>query len=63
MHFRKIKKYPHYLILPIYKNKNNLKFIKNKKKIVSNFWPYIPPQSCIAIKREEFEKIINKDKF
>jgi glycosyltransferase involved in cell wall biosynthesis len=46
--------------LPIYKYKNKLQIIKNKKKIISNYWPYIPPQSCIAMKRGEFKKMFNK---
>jgi len=49
--------------LPIYKYRNKLKFIKNKKKIISNFWPFIPPQSCIVMKREEFKKVIKKINF
>ena len=38
----------------------NIKIIKNKKKFISNCWPYIPPQSCIALRTEEFKKIFNK---
>ena len=49
--------------LPIYKYKNKLKIIKKKKKIISNIWPYIPPQSCIAIKRKDFKKILHKINF
>ena len=49
--------------LPIIKRENNLKYIKNKKKVISNFWPYIPPQSCIAIRRKDFKKIINQINF
>ena len=49
--------------LPIYKfdKKYNLK--KNKKKLIKNFWPYIPPQSCISIRREVFLKILDKINF
>jgi glycosyltransferase involved in cell wall biosynthesis len=49
--------------LPIFKYRNKLKFIKNKKKIISNYWPYIPPQSCIAMKREHFIKIFKMINF
>ena len=49
--------------LPIYKYKKELKFIKNKKKIISNYWPYIPPQSCITIKRDDFIKMFKKINF
>jgi len=49
--------------LPIYKYKNELKFIKNKKKIISNYWPYIPPQSCITIKRDDFIIMFKKINF
>ena len=51
------------MILPIYKYKKELKFIKNKKKIISNYWPYIPPQSCIAMKRDDFIKMFKKINF
>ena len=61
--FSKNKKITSLFDLPIYKYKEKLKFIKNKKKFVSNYWPYIPPQSCIVIKREEFKKIFNKINF
>jgi glycosyltransferase involved in cell wall biosynthesis len=44
--------------LPILKYGQNLIFKKNKKKIIKNFWPYIPPQSCISIRRKNFIKII-----
>ena len=45
--------------LPIHMLENKKKIIKNKKKIISSFWPYIPPQSCIAIKRSDFKEMIN----
>lgn len=45
--------------LPIYKYTNKLRFKRNKKKIIPNYWPYIPPQSCISIKRTYFIKIFN----
>ena len=49
--------------LPIYKYKNELKFIKNKNFFFSNYWPYIPPQSCIVIKRDDFIKMFRKINF
>ena len=49
--------------LPIYKNKKKYTFKKNKKKFIKNFWPYIPPQSCISVRREVFLKILNKIDF
>ncbi len=58
--FLKNKKISSLFDLPIYKYKKKLKFIKNKKRFISNYWPYIPPQSCIAMRREEFKKIFNK---
>ena len=61
--FLKNKKISSLFDLPIYKYRNKLKFIKNKKKIISNFWPFIPPQSCIVMKREKFKEIIKKINF
>ena len=61
--FLKNKKISSLFDLPIYKYKNKLKPIKNKKKIISNFWPFIPPQSCIVMKREKFREIIKKINF
>ena len=61
--FSKNKKISSLFDLPIYKYSNKLKFIKNKKKIISNFWPFIPPQSCIVMKREKFKEIIKKINF
>ena len=49
--------------LPVYKYKNKSKLIKNKKKFFTNYWPYIPPQSCIVIKRDEFIKMFKKINF
>ena len=49
--------------LPIIKYENKLKFVKKKKKLLPNIWPYIPPQSCIAIRRDHFKKIMNKINF
>ena len=61
--FLKNKKISSLFDLPIYKYRNKLKYIKNKKKIISNFWPFIPPQSCIVMKREKFKEIIKKINF
>ena len=61
--FLKNKKLSSLFDLPIYKYKNSLKSVKNKKKIISNFWPFIPPQSCIVMKREKFKEIIKKINF
>ena len=49
--------------LPIYKYKNQLKLIKNKKIFFTNYWSYIPPQSCIVMKRDEFIKMFKKINF
>jgi glycosyltransferase involved in cell wall biosynthesis len=49
--------------LPIHMHESKKKIIKNKKKIISSFWPYIPPQSCIAIKRSDFKEMINRINF
>ncbi len=49
--------------LPIYVKKNKFINIKNKKKIFKTFWPYIPPQSCIALRRKTFKDLINKISF
>ncbi len=49
--------------LPIYKFGKNYLIKKNKKKLVKNLWPYIPPQSCISIRRNSFSKILKKVNF
>ena len=49
--------------LPIIKYEKKMKFAKNKKKLLDNYWPYIPPQSCISIRRKYFKKIMNKVNF
>ena len=61
--FSKNKKISSLFDLPIYKYKKKLKLIKNKKRFISNYWPYIPPQSCIVMKREEFKETFNKTNF
>ena len=49
--------------LPIIKYEKKMKFAKNKKKLLDNYWPYIPPQSCISIRRKHFKKMMNKVNF
>tara|TARA_Y100000590_G_scaffold328244_1_gene372746 strand:- start:2160 stop:2945 length:786 start_codon:yes stop_codon:yes gene_type:complete len=44
--------------LPILKLNKKLIFKKNRKKFIKNIWPYIPPQSCISIRRDFFLKIL-----
>ena len=48
--------------LPIYKYKNKKILKKINKKFLNNFWPYIPPQSCISMRREYFKPIIRSIK-
>ena len=48
--------------LPIVLNNKIKKKIYNKKKIIKNFWPYVPNQSCISIRSKNFNEIINKIK-
>lgn len=43
--------------LPIINFKNKFKKKKIKKKIISTFWPYIPPTSCISIRKNFFYEI------
>ena len=48
--------------LPVIKYINKKILVKNKKKLYNSYWPYFPPTSCIAIKRNNFEyifKLIN----
>jgi len=49
--------------LPIIKKNSNYQLVKNKKKIINNFWPYFPPQSCISIKRSHVTSILSKINF
>ena len=49
--------------LPIISNGKKNIYQKNKRKILDNYWPYIAPQSCISIRRNEFKKVINKVNF
>ncbi len=49
--------------LPIVKYEKKLQYKNIQKKMIKNYWPYIPPQSCISIRKREFKKIINKINF
>lgn len=49
--------------LPIIKYEKKIKFEKNKKKLLDNYWPYIPPQSCISVRRKHFKNMMNKINF
>ncbi len=49
--------------LPILKFKNNIKYTNKKQKIFKNYWPYFPPTSCIAIKRNELINNFNSINF
>ena len=49
--------------LPIYVKKNKFININNKKKMFKTFWPYIPPQSCIALRRKTFKDLMHKISF
>jgi len=42
---------------PIKKYINKEIFFKNKKKLFNNYWPYYPPTSCIALRKNDFEHI------
>ena len=46
--FNKNKNYSLIFDLPILKYENKLNFLKKRKKILKNFWPYFPPTSCIS---------------
>ena len=49
--------------LPILKYDGKNVYINNKTKLIKNFWPYIPPQSCISIRRKYLNKIFNNIKY
>ena len=44
---------------PILKFQNKLIKVKKQKKFFTNYWPYLPPTSCISFERKEFNKILN----
>ena len=48
--------------LPVILKDKKKMLVKNKPRILTNYWPYIPPQSCISFRRKYFEEIINKIK-
>ena len=49
--------------LPILVKQNKFYKVKNKEKFFKTYWPYIPPQSCISLRREIFNEIIKKISF
>lgn len=49
--------------LPIVKFENKKILVKNKKNFLHNYWPYIPPQSCISVKRKVVKNIFSNIKF
>lgn len=59
-YFHKNKKRKIVFDLPIIIERNKKKRIFKKKKLFKTYWPYIPSQSCISIKREIFSKILSK---
>lgn len=55
--FLKSKKSKFYFDLPIIISNNNLEYKKKKKKFLKNHWSYLPPTSCISVKKKSFRKI------
>jgi len=47
----------------IYYSRNKIKNFKLKKKISNRIWPHSPPQSCISMKRDFFEKVFPQISF
>lgn len=47
----------------IYYSKDKIKNFLLKKKILAKVWPHFPPQSCISMKRDFFEKIFPQISF
>ena len=47
----------------IYYSANKIKNFAIKKKISNKIWPYSPPQSCISMKRDFFEKVFPQISF
>jgi glycosyltransferase involved in cell wall biosynthesis len=43
---------------PLIKNNKEVTILKKRKKIFNRQWPYIHPQSCISIKRKDFESVL-----
>ena len=48
--------------LPIHYSTKKSKKIKNKKKLYKNYWPYIPPQSCISFRRDSLKEVFKNIK-
>ena len=46
--------------MPILKFNGYYKKIKKRIIYRNNFWPYLPPTSCISLRREEFSKLLKK---
>ena len=44
--------------MPILKFPKYEKKVKIKKSFFNNYWPYLPPTSCIAIDRKVFKKLL-----
>jgi len=55
--FQKNKKNNILFDLPIKKYDNEEILFKNKKKLFNNYWPYFPPTSCIALRKNDFDYI------
>lgn len=49
--------------LPIIKSQSGFETKKLKKKLINTYWPYIPPTSCIAIKKNFLFKILDQFDF
>ena len=60
---KKNKKISTVFDLPIFYNQKKIINKKIKKSILENYWPYIAPQSCISMRRNEFKKILKKINF
>jgi glycosyltransferase involved in cell wall biosynthesis len=43
---------------PLIKNNKEITVLKRKKKIFKRLWPFIHSQSCISIKRKDFENVL-----
>lgn len=54
------KSYKIVLDLPLFKFENKIKVKKLRKRILNNYWPYLPPTSCISINRIFFKKIFHE---
>lgn len=49
--------------LPIIKSQNKFRKKGIKKKLIDTYWPYIPPTSCISIRKSFFLEISNQLNF